>query len=63
MLAYEKPQIGGGSVNHYDPTVKMDGPPLTEGFISLQSGKPSGRIPQGRTAEPGRVYGSESLQL
>jgi hypothetical protein len=37
VLTYEKPQIGGGSVNNYDPAVKQDGKPLTEGYISLQS--------------------------
>jgi hypothetical protein len=37
VLAYEKPQIGGGSVNNYDPAVKQDGMLLKEGYISLQS--------------------------
>ncbi|WP_143307296.1 3-keto-disaccharide hydrolase [Chitinophaga vietnamensis] len=37
VLVYEKPQIGGGSVSHYDPAVKQDGKLLTEGSISLQS--------------------------
>jgi hypothetical protein len=37
VLAYEKPQIGGGVVSHYDPKVKQDGQPLKEGYISLQS--------------------------
>jgi hypothetical protein len=37
VLAYEMPQIGGGSVSHYDPKVKEDGKLLTEGYISLQS--------------------------
>jgi hypothetical protein len=37
VLGYEKPQIGGGQVNHFDPAVKKDGAPLTEGYISLQS--------------------------
>jgi hypothetical protein len=37
VLAYSKPQIGGGVVNHYDPAVKQDGRPLTEGYIALQS--------------------------
>jgi hypothetical protein len=37
VLAYEKPQIGGGVVNHYDPRVKQDGQPLKEGYIALQS--------------------------
>ena len=37
VLAYEKPQIGGGSVNNFDPSVKQDGKILEEGWISLQS--------------------------
>ena len=37
VLAYEKPQIGGGVVNHFDEKVKKDGTLLAEGFISLQS--------------------------
>jgi hypothetical protein len=37
VLTYEKPQIGGGQVNDYDPAVKKDGTLLTEGYISLQS--------------------------
>ncbi len=37
VLAYEKPQIGGGSVSNHDPAVKKDGMLLSEGYISLQS--------------------------
>jgi hypothetical protein len=37
VLAYEKPQIGGGSVNNFNPAVKQDGTPLTEGYIALQA--------------------------
>lgn len=37
VLVYEKPTIGGGSVNNYDPAVKIDGKPLKDGFIALQS--------------------------
>lgn len=37
VLEYTKPEIGGGVVNNYDPKIKVDGTPLTEGFISLQS--------------------------
>lgn len=37
VLTYEKPQIGGGVVTDFDPKVKVDGQPLTEGYISLQS--------------------------
>jgi len=37
VLEYSKPQIGGGSVNGFDPAVKIDGTPLTGGYISLQA--------------------------
>jgi hypothetical protein len=37
VLEYSKPQIGGGSVTNYDPAVKQDGKPLTEGYIALQA--------------------------
>ncbi len=37
VLTYQKPQIGGGSVDFFDPNVKIDGTPLTSGYISLQS--------------------------
>lgn len=37
VLEYEKPQVGGGTVNGFDPAAKPDGKLLTEGSISLQS--------------------------
>jgi hypothetical protein len=37
VLTYQKPQIGGGSVNVFDPNVKQNGKALTSGYISLQS--------------------------
>lgn len=37
VLVYEKPTIGGGTVNNYDPAVKIDGTPLKSGYIALQS--------------------------
>ncbi|MBI4892243.1 MAG: DUF1080 domain-containing protein [Acidobacteria bacterium] len=37
VLAYEMPQIGGGSVSNHDPQVKRDGTLLRGGTISLQS--------------------------
>lgn len=37
VLSYEKPQIGGGAVNNFDPAAKPDGKLLDRGFISLQS--------------------------
>ena len=37
VVKYSKPTIGGGNVNPSDPAVKIDGTPLTSGFIALQS--------------------------
>ena len=37
VLSYAKPRIGGGTVNGHDPAVKVDGTPLTRGWIALQS--------------------------
>jgi len=37
VLEYEKPQIGNGNVDNFDPAVKKDGMLLKEGYISLQS--------------------------
>ena len=37
VLEYSKPQIGGGAVNPVDPAVKVDGTPMTGGYISLQA--------------------------
>lgn len=37
VLVYNKPQIGDGAVNNYDPAVKIDGKLLSSGYISLQS--------------------------
>jgi len=36
VLEYDTPQIGGGSVANFDPAVKKDGTPLTEGYITIQ---------------------------
>ena len=37
VFTYQKPQIGGSVVNGFDPLVKKDGMPLSQGSISLQS--------------------------
>jgi len=37
VLEYSKPQIGGGNVAGADPAVKVDGTPLTGGYIGLQA--------------------------
>ncbi len=37
VLEYNKPQIGGGNVESYDPKQKPDGKLLDKGFIYLQS--------------------------
>jgi len=36
VLEYDTPQIGGGAVSNFDPKVKVDGTPLTEGYITIQ---------------------------
>ena len=37
VLEYTKPQIGGDGVSPVDPAVKVDGRPLTSGYIALQA--------------------------
>jgi hypothetical protein len=37
VLEYTRPQIGGGNVAPVDPKVKVDGTPLTRGYISIQA--------------------------
>jgi len=37
VISYSKPQIGGGGVSNFDPSVKKDGKLLSSGYISLQS--------------------------
>jgi hypothetical protein len=37
VLRYRKPQIGGGVATRFDPAVKVDGRPLTAGYIGLQA--------------------------
>lgn len=37
VMEYTKPHMGGGVVSHYDSLIKVDGTPLLEGFIALQS--------------------------
>jgi hypothetical protein len=37
VLEYTKPQIGGGSASPTDPAIKVDGTPLTSGYIALQA--------------------------
>lgn len=37
VLQYSQTQIGGGVANRYDPKIKIDGKPLTEGYIGLQA--------------------------
>ena len=37
VLEYTKPQIGDGGVSPVDPAVKVDGRPLTSGYIALQA--------------------------
>jgi 3-keto-disaccharide hydrolase len=37
VLEYSKPQMGGGNVAPVDPSVFVDGKPLTGGYVSLQA--------------------------
>ncbi len=37
VLEYEKPMIGGGVANGYDPAIKKDGTILDAGYIALQA--------------------------
>jgi hypothetical protein len=37
VLEYTKPQIGGGAVAPVDPKIKIDGTPMTGGYISIQA--------------------------
>ncbi len=37
VLQYTQPQIGGEVATGFDPAIKIDGTPLTEGYIGLQS--------------------------
>lgn len=37
VLSYHSPQIGGEQVTHADPSIKVDGAALKQGYISVQS--------------------------
>lgn len=37
VLEYTRPQVGGGVANRYNPDQKIDGTPLTQGYIGLQA--------------------------
>ena len=37
VLEYTKPQIGGGSASPVDPAIKIDGTPMTSGYIAIQA--------------------------
>lgn len=37
VLAYQRPQVGGGNVGGHDPAAKPDGSVLESGYIALQS--------------------------
>jgi len=37
VLVYTKPQIGGEVAQGFDPAIKIDGTPLTSGYIGLQA--------------------------
>ena len=58
-----KPQIGGGQASPTDPAVKIDGTPLTGGYISLQAETAPHRLSEGRAAESRGMHGSEGVEL
>ena len=37
VMEYSKPTIGGGVVDGFDPAVKVDGKPMSSGYIALQA--------------------------
>ena len=37
VMTYTAPRMGGGNVNGHDPALKVDGRPLSSGWIALQS--------------------------
>lgn len=37
VIEYQTPEIGGGTVDSFDPAMKPDGQPLGEGYLALQS--------------------------
>ena len=37
VLTYTNTRVGGGNVAGHDPAAKVDGTPLTGGYIALQS--------------------------
>jgi hypothetical protein len=37
VFEYTNPQIGGGNVASFDPAIKVDGTPLTGGYIAIQA--------------------------
>ena len=37
VLEYTKPQVGGGAVSPVDPALKVDGTPMTSGYIAIEA--------------------------
>jgi hypothetical protein len=37
VMEYTRTQMGGGNVDNFDPAIKIDGKPLKQGYIALQS--------------------------
>ena len=58
-----KPQIGGGYVAPVNTAMKIDGTPMTSGYIAIQAESVTDRLPQDRAAESRELQGSEGLQL
>ena len=63
VLAYQKPQVGGGNVSNFEPEAKKDGLAAARGLHRAAEREPPDRVPQGRTAEPGRVHRPEGVEL
>jgi hypothetical protein len=37
VIVYRKPEMGGGAANNMKPGIKVDGTPITSGYIALQA--------------------------
>ena len=63
VLEYSKPQIGGGQVSPVDPKVKVDGTPLTGGYISIQAETAPIDFRKIELLESRRLHGPEGVEL
>jgi hypothetical protein len=63
VLVYRKPEMGGGSANNTNPGVLVPGQPIVGGSISAPGRDGGDRLPEGRSAEPRGVHGSQVEEL